>query len=140
MSIQDLNNPEINKKLNELKIIIKQNTLKYLDKTKISVDTLNIVIKFVIESIEKTSLKGTKQKELAIEIIRSLVNDLIEDRSELTTEKKLLLAIIDSGSLGNTIDLIIDASNGNININKLKKTSILCCLNMIPYLLKKLKN
>jgi hypothetical protein len=85
--------------------------------------TIMIIVKYAMEIIEVTELKGTEQKEMAIKLVKKLVEDIDLDENV----KKVINGIIESGALSVTIDLIIDASKGNLNINLKKKLKKFCC-------------
>ena len=85
--------------------------------------TIMIVVKYSMEIIELTELKGTEQKEMAIKLVKKLVEDINLDENV----KKIINGIVESGALSVTIDLIIDASKGNLNINLKKKLKTFCC-------------
>lgn len=82
--------------------------------------TIMIIVKYAMEIIELTELKGIEQKEIAIKLIKKLVEDLKIDEN-------IINGIIDSGALSVTIDLIVDASKGNLNLNLNKKLKRFCC-------------
>lgn len=98
--------------------------LKYkLGDIEVSVGNIMTIVKFAMEVVEITELKGAAQKELAIRLVREVVVDApISDDKE-----KLLLDMIDQGVLGNTVDLVVDASKGNLKINKVIKVATGCC-------------
>jgi hypothetical protein len=74
--------------------------------------TLHLAIKYVMEAIEKRNLKGLGQKEIAIALINELIKELPN-----SDEKTLLSGLSQSGAIGNTIDLIVDATKGKLNVN-----------------------
>ena len=100
--------------------------------------TLALIIKFTMEAVEDTPKKGSEQKDYALRLIRALVVDLASD-----DEKDFLLTAIDSGSVGDTIDLIVQATQGELNINSVVEvatTSCLpCCLTILSKKVKKAK-
>ena len=96
--------------------------------------TLYLIIKYVMEEVEKTPIKGPEQKEIALKIINSLIIDLTENKDE-----KILLDLLNDGTIGNLIDLIVDVSKGKININKISKVSFGCFKRCYPYLCKSQK-
>ena len=85
--------------------------------------TLSIIIKHVMEVVENTPVKGKNQLNYAILIISDLVNEL-EDGDE----KTLLINMIDNGSIKDTIELVVDASKGNLKINKIVEVVADGCL------------
>ncbi len=118
---------------------------KKLGEEKIKSETIQIIIKDVMELVEKFSVPGSEKKEIVIKIIKELIDDLVEDESE----KLLLHNIIDKKIIDQTIDLIILASKGKFNLNNPNiKTKVLTCgksiliisLEYIIYFFQALKN
>ena len=108
-------------------------------KEKISVieirtSTIHLLIKYVMEQIEETQIKGLEQKELGIKLIRHLIIDLTENEDE-----KVLLQLLDDGTVGNLIDLISDATKGKLNINTIVDVSRGCINSCLPYCFSKKK-
>ena len=84
-----------------------------------------------MELIEETPIKGVEQKELALKVMRELFKDLTEGEDEI-----VLLKLLDDGSISNIIDLVVDATNGKINVNAAIETSVQCVATCLPYCLK----
>tara|TARA_R110002012_G_scaffold189083_1_gene356268 strand:+ start:140 stop:667 length:528 start_codon:yes stop_codon:yes gene_type:complete len=93
-------------------------------------NTIHLVIKYVMELVEETPLKGIEQKELSLKVLKELFKDLTEGDDEI-----ILLKLIDDGTIGNMIDLIVDATHGKLNVNALIETSSSCILTCIPYIM-----
>jgi len=75
------------------------------------------IVKFSMEVVEASKAKGSRQKTLVILLVKQIVKD-----APITDDKeKFLLDMIDNGVLSHTIDLVIDASKGNLNINSVGK-------------------
>mgnify|MGYP005652472549 FL=1 len=115
----------------ELKRILKEKATTLL-KEKLQVEKLNetVIIQFVIlvmELVEDTEIKGKSQKELVLYV----VNEIINESPLNDEEKKLYSTILHSENTSNTIDLIVDASKGNLNLNKVKKTAFSCLLSCL---------
>ena len=85
--------------------------------------TLSIVIKHVMEVVENTPVKGKGQMNYALLIISDLVNELEDGQ-----EKTLLIEMLDNGSIRDTIELVVDASKGNLKINKVAEVAADGCL------------
>lgn len=85
--------------------------------------TLSIVIKHVMEVVENTPVKGKDQMNYALLIISDLANEL-----ENGKEKTLLIEMLDNGSIRDTIELVVDASKGNLKINKVAEVAADGCL------------
>jgi hypothetical protein len=89
----------------------------------INAHTIITVTKFSMEVVEATKLKGAAQKELAISLVRQVIVEApISDEKE-----KLLLDMIDQGILANTIELVVAASKGNLDINAVVAVASGCC-------------
>ena len=84
-----------------------------LGENKIKAETINEILKDTLELVEKLDIKGDEKREIAIKVIKHLVDDLVDDNDE----KKLINDMIDKKILSNTIDLIILGSKGKLNIN-----------------------
>lgn len=95
---------------------------KRLGDTPLEPYNLHIILKYVMEAIENTALKGVEQKEVAIKLIRDLLNMYGENDEK----KKAIITLLDNGTIGNMIDLIVDATKGRLNVNNLKKVGTNC--------------
>jgi len=95
----------------------------------IRASTIHLIIKYVMETVEKTSIKGTEQKDLALRLIRALIVDLTDKEDE-----KILLKLLDDGTISNMIDLIVDATRGKLNINKVVTVSSKLISSCVPFL------
>ena len=93
-----------------------------LKDTEINVSTIMTVVKFTMEAVELTKVKGKKQKDLAVKLIKKIVKDApISDEKE-----KLLLDMLEEDVVGSTIDLVVAASRGQIKINQVKEVAMSC--------------
>ena len=102
---------------------------KRLADKEVNAATLIVILRVAMEMVEATRLKGDEQKELANRLVRQVVVDApIADENE-----KLLLDMIDKKVLENTIDLVVAASKGNLDINSVQEVAKTCCL---PFLSK----
>ena len=95
----------------------------------IRASTIHLIIKYVMETVEKTSIKGTEQKDLALRLIRALIVDLTDKEDE-----KILLKLLDDGTISNMIDLIVDATRGKLNINRVVTVSSKLISSCVPFL------
>lgn len=91
--------------------------------------TLHLIIKYVMELVEQTSLKGSEQKEMALKLIRALIVDFTDAEDE-----RVLLQLLDDGTIGNMIDLIVDATRGRLDINTAVQVTTGCLNRCLPYL------
>ena len=112
--------------------------------TKITAETIHLVLKETIELVEDYSCPGSEKKEHVVTIVKALVIDLVED----VEEKRIILEIIEKKILENTIDLIIQATKGKLNINNNAtqrkmasciKTSIVIIIDTVMYILNSTK-
>lgn len=98
-----------------------------MDGKLIKPNNLILYVKYAMELAELTQLKGAEQKHLVIGLITKLVNE-----SDISPEYKTpCIEFIESGALSQTIDIIVDATKGRLEINKpvsLLKRILLCCL------------
>jgi len=98
----------------------------------IRVSTIHLIIKYVMETVEKTPIKGTEQKDLALRLIRALIVDLTDKDDE-----KILIKLLDDGTISNMIDLIVDATRGRLNINRVVNLGGKLINSCIPFIYKK---
>lgn len=76
--------------------------------------TIHLLIKYVMETIEETELKGIDQKNLALAIIQDIISEIKNE-----DEKKRLQELLDNNTISNIIELIVDATKGKINVNNI---------------------
>tara|TARA_B100000795_G_scaffold250129_1_gene218099 strand:- start:1376 stop:1711 length:336 start_codon:yes stop_codon:yes gene_type:complete len=89
----------------------------------INIKNFIIIVRFAMEVVEITELKGHAQKDLLIRLVRTIIVE-----APITDDKeKLMLDMIDNDVLGNTVDLVVDASKGNLNINNVVEIATGCC-------------
>lgn len=93
-----------------------------LKDTQLEPFNLHIILKYVMEAVENSPLKGIEQKELAVSLIKELVNA----QTDNDDTKAAMLILLDNGTIGNMIDLIIDATKGKLDVNKLKRFGFNC--------------
>jgi hypothetical protein len=80
---------------------------------KLTSNTIHIVLKETMELVEELNIPGSEKRDNVLRVVKVLVEDLVNDGNE----KQLILDIIENNVLENTMDLIIKASKGEININ-----------------------
>jgi hypothetical protein len=89
----------------------------------VNAENIMTILKFAMEVVEATELKGEAQKTLCIKLVRDVVVAApIADEKE-----KFLLDILD-GTVGHTIDLVVGATRGEINVNAAAQVGKNCCL------------
>ena len=103
----------LSESLNSLKVKLSSITLRP--------NTIHLLVKYVMEEVENQPIKGSEQKDLALELIKNLIIDLSDKEDEET-----LLKLLNDGTISNIIDIIIDATKGKLNINKTIKIASSC--------------
>jgi hypothetical protein len=97
----------------------------------INISNVMTIVQVTMEAVEITQVKGKEQKDLAVKLIKKFIEDApISDDKE-----KFLLDMLKEGVIGSTIDLVVAASNGELNINAAGQVATGCC----AALMKKLK-
>ena len=96
----------------------------------ITPDTIVTVLQYAMEAVEVTTLTGAEKKKAVMDIVRKAVVDApMEDHME-----KILIEMIDDGIVSHTIDIIVSASRGNVNLNGMANASQIVCTNILPHL------
>ena len=84
-------------------------------------------LKVIIENVERENLKGHEKKELAIRILEDIIKTSDLDDAKQT----YCLSLIEHGVVSNSIDLIISAASGDLEVNMNIKTAESICNNFI---------
>tara|TARA_Y100000588_G_scaffold296579_1_gene317088 strand:- start:703 stop:1098 length:396 start_codon:yes stop_codon:yes gene_type:complete len=90
---------------------------KFKEKIKdieIKAETLMTILRYAMELVELTQLKGKDQKDMALQLLTRVIEESNLDESK----KSAYLDMVISGIIGNAVDLIVDASKGNLHINE----------------------
>lgn len=83
-----------------------------------------LYLRYAMEIIELSDMKGPEQKEMAIELLTEIINtSQVNDNT-----KTKLTTLIDGGILGEVVDLVVSATKGQINVNSLVETATTCCM------------
>jgi hypothetical protein len=98
----------------------------------IKTSTMHLVIKYVIEAVEKFPTTGQASKDLALRIIKDLVDELPD-----SSEKEFILETLNNGLISDTIDLIISATKGDLDINVVQYVVFTCIPSCINYFRKR---
>jgi len=85
--------------------------------------TMTLIIKYTMEAVEKTPVKGKDQMDFALRVIGDLIGELPESE-----ERTFMQQMIGSGGVEETIELVIDASKGNLSINQVAEVAVNNCL------------
>lgn len=85
--------------------------------------TLALLMKYGMEVVEMTEVKGPAQRALVVRLVRQAVVD-----APFADEKEALcLSLIDNGVLDTAIDVVVDASRGKVGINQAIEVAGVCC-------------
>jgi|TARA_B110000259_G_scaffold106092_1_gene121706 hypothetical protein len=96
--------------------------------------TMPLIIKYVIEIIEGTQIKGSEKKTMALKLMRTIIVDLTDGEDE-----EVLTRLLDDGTISDLIELVIDASKGKLDVNVAVKVVAGCFTKFVPYVVKKFK-
>jgi Asp-tRNA(Asn)/Glu-tRNA(Gln) amidotransferase B subunit len=78
----------------------------------------------VVETIKREKKSGSSKKEIALEVIILLLQQAPINE----IKRNLLFELIDNGSISTTIDLLVDASQGRLELNRKTRRKFLKCL------------
>tara|TARA_A100001015_G_scaffold14870_1_gene17376 strand:- start:1224 stop:1610 length:387 start_codon:yes stop_codon:yes gene_type:complete len=84
-------------------------------------------LKLIIENVERENLKGNEKKNLAIRILE----DIIKVSSLDNAKQTYCLSLIEHGVISNSIDLIISAASGDLEVNMDINTAQAACSQFI---------
>lgn len=86
----------------------------------INPQTVMTVVRFAMEVVEASELKGEEQKAMVLRLLEHVIRVApISDERE-----KLCLDMLSEGVVANTIDIIIDASRGKLDVNTVAENAI----------------
>ena len=101
-----------------------QNLRNKMGDIEVNAENIMTILKFTMEVVEATELKGEAKKTLCVKLLRDVIVS-----APITDEKeKFLLDMVDNGTVGNTIDLIVGATRGEIDINVAAQVGTSCCI------------
>ena len=86
-------------------------------------ETIITILRFAMEIVEVTTLKGEEQNKM----VNKLVRQIVEESPVSENKRQLLLNMIDNGLLSETINLVVDATRGEIEVNAAAKVAVGCC-------------
>ena len=110
--------------------IVKESVKDKLKDVGVKPSTLSKVIGLTMEAVEDTPVKGPEQKEFAIKVIKTIVEELPENNPE----KIFLLESLDLGSVDGTIELVVAASKNELTINHVVAVSKACLPTLLDYI------
>ena len=96
--------------------------------------TLPRVIGLVMEAIEETPVKGEDQRKFAVKVIDVLINELPSGDA-----KTLLQETSASGGIEGTIELVVLATHGGLNVNAVLENASDCAVPCCGFLSRKLR-
>jgi hypothetical protein len=99
----------------------------------ITSSNINLLIKYVLETVERFPKTGCDRKNMAINIINQLVDELPE-----TSETDMIKEMITNGLISNIIDLIVGASKGELSINIVEDVATTCIPSCFKYIQSKI--
>ena len=109
--------------------------MREIDMDSIRPSTLPVLIGIVMEAIERTIIKGNAQKVFAVRIVTELIDELPEG-----PEKVFMKATGASGGVEATIELVVAASRGELNVNQVADVALKTCATpFLDYLMSKLR-
>lgn len=111
--------PLVKAVLEKIRLILLERSEKLEDE-----HSLFKVLKVVMESIETEEIYEMSKKELAESVIKALIKESIMSDEK----KKICLNLVDSGTIGDTMDLVVAATKGELAINKKTRRRVLACL------------
>lgn len=118
-------------KVTEIMIVkVKELVKSKLKDVGVKPSTLSVVIGLTMEAVEKTPVKGSEQKEFAIKVIKTIVEELPEDNPE----KTFLLESLESGSVDGIIELVVAVSKNEFTINHAVAVSKVCLPTLLDYI------
>ena len=96
--------------------------VREIDLGTIRPSTLPVLIGIVMEAIERTIIKGNAQKVFAMRIVSELIDELPEG-----PEKVFMKATGAGGGVEATIELVVAASRGDLNVNQVADVALKTC-------------
>ena len=104
---------------------------KEVGKMEISPKSLMTIGKLAMQIVEDTDVKGEAQKELVVRLVESIIKECNIDNNI----KETCMDMIGNGTLSTTVELLVSASKGEFNINKITPKQATGIFNTIKKLL-----
>lgn len=109
----------------------------------ISITTLLTIVKYGMEIIDQYKLinkgKILPSSQDKKKILINIITIIISNSNMEEEDKKYVYNMINTGLIDNTIEIIIDATKGKIDVNKVDKIAEGCCMNILSCLMMKNK-
>ena len=96
----------------------------------VSPESIMLILQYAMETVELTTLKGEAKKDAVVDLVRNVVVDAPID----SKVESILLEMIDDGIIKHTIDVIVSASRGRLNLNGVTSAGQIVCSNIAPHL------
>jgi len=93
----------------------------------VTVQSLMTLVKYSMEAVEISKLKGSEQREMALRLVRYIIVDAPISHEQ----ERICLDMLDTGLLGQTMDLVVDATNGHVGINQVIGLTEACCFSFL---------
>ena len=78
----------------------------------INAETVMTLLRYAMEVVELSEIKGPQQKEMALKLLTLAIEDSCLD------DKETYLNMVKNGVVGTAVDLIVDATKGKLAVNK----------------------
>lgn len=117
--------PIVNDTLKQLKQVLEDKGIE------VSPSSVMKLVREAMQIVEHTSLKGIQQKELVNELLLRIFNDTVSLSEE---HKKMCEELVNSGIIGETVELVVGATKGELDVNQLQevvKETASCCFAFI---------
>ena len=105
--------------------------IENIDGFQLNTHNLLKILKIGIEIVEFLNLKGSEKKRLVIDLVKKYIEEVEIDN----LEKNMCLELVINGTVEGTIELVISASNGELNINNVIDLGSSCCAILLKRLL-----
>lgn len=90
----------------------------------ISMDTIVRMLRIAMVIVEQTNESGKNKKDFVVRMIAKIVSDCTESTSINSEMKIEILNMLYSPIFDDTIKLVVDASKGNIDLNKVQEVAM----------------
>tara|TARA_B110000305_G_C19233399_1_gene536279 strand:+ start:476 stop:892 length:417 start_codon:yes stop_codon:yes gene_type:complete len=107
--------------------------IEKLESFELNAHNLIKLLRITIEIVETLELPGKDKKLLVIDLLKKYTTE----SSINEAEKNICLEMINNGTLSETIDLVIDASNGDLDINNVIDLGKSCCAILLRLILQR---
>ena len=96
----------------------------------VSPESIMLILQYAMETVELTTLKGEAKKDAVVDLVRNVVVDAPID----SKVESILLEMIDDGIIKHTIDIVVSASRGKLNLNGVTSAGQIVCSNIGPHI------